>query len=115
MVSIILCKEANVIITIRHFLQALVDQLQVENHELRFGSVGGDPKGILATSSDAVGSLDKETILGGAAVLSDATKSFARRMKSNLMPDKSPSGVVASAAGVQFNRHLLKGLPQTRP
>ena len=55
-------------------LQAVVDQLQVENHELRFGSSGGDPKGILATSSDAVGSLDKETILGGAAVLSDATK-----------------------------------------
>ena len=68
------------------FLQALVDQLQVENHELKFGSSsgGGDPKGLLATSSDAVGSLDKETILGGAAVLSDATKSFARRMKSNL-------------------------------
>ena len=93
-------------------LQALVDQLQVENHELKFGSSsgGGDPKGLLATSSDAVGSLDKETILGGAAVLSDATKSFARRMKSNLMPDKAPSGVVASAAGVQFNR-----CPQTRP
>ena len=63
---------------------------------MRFGSVGGDPKGILATSSDAVGSLDKETILGGAAVLSDATKSFARRMKSNLMPDKSPSGIAAA-------------------
>ena len=84
-----------VAILIRLCLQALVDQLQVENHELKFGSVGGDPKGILATSSDAVGSLDKETILGGAAVLSDATKSFARRMKSNLMPDKSPSGVAA--------------------
>ena len=63
--------------------QALVDQLQVENHELRFGSSGGDPKGILATSSDAVGAIDKETILGGAAVLSDATKSFARRWQFN--------------------------------
>ena len=73
----------------------------MENHELKFGSCsgGGDPKGILATSSDAVGSLDKETILGGAAVLSDATKSFARRMKSNLMPDKAPSGMVASTGG----------------
>ena len=90
----------------------------MENHELKFGSSsgGGDPKGLLATSSDAVGSLDKETILGGAAVLSDATKSFARRMKSNLMPDKAPSGMVVSTAGAQFDRIFCPIiLPRTCP
>ncbi len=86
--------------------KALIEQLQVENQELKIHlKVGGDGGG---GGGDSV--LDRDTILGGAAVISDATKSFARRMKSNLlqtgvMQDKgqatSPMAGAAPAGGAR--------------
>lgn len=62
--------------------KAINSQLEHQNQELKVH---------LKLGSQGVGSgasaIDRDTILGGgAAVLSDATKSFARKMKSNLLP-----------------------------
>ncbi len=78
---------------------ARVDQLTVENHELKFGNVHGGAA-LAASAGDAMSSLaDRETLLGGAAVISDATKSFARRMKSNLLPTSGEKVPPSSSTG----------------
>ena len=67
--------------------QAIVGQLENENHELKIHMKLGGSNAAAAgamTGHHQDSFVDKETLLGGAAVLSDATKSFARRMKSNL-------------------------------
>ncbi len=67
--------------------KAVISQLEVENQELKINmKVGGQGAGGGGGGGGAGDSvLDRDTILGGAAVISDATKSFARRMKSNLL------------------------------
>ena len=64
--------------------KAVVGQLEGENHELRVRAKLGHGGGAAGVSEASV--IDKETILGGAAVITDGAKSFARRMKSNLLP-----------------------------
>ena len=73
--------------------QAIVGQLENENHELKIQMKLGSNAGVGhhhhhqgGAAGQGLGDsfVDKETLLGGAAVLSDATKSFARRVKSNL-------------------------------
>ena len=66
-------------------MRAVIDQLEVENRELKGNSDGHGPE-----SGSNI--MDKETL----SVLSDATKSLARRVKSNLMP--------SSAGSVSFSK-----------
>lgn len=63
--------------------KAIVSQLEAENHELKIHlKLGHHPSESAAASS----MVDKDSILGGgAAVISDATKTLARKVKSNLM------------------------------
>ncbi len=80
--------------------KAVISQLEVENQELRISMKMGGAGGVSAAGGAVGGGgdsvLDRDSILDGAAVISDATKSLARRIKSNLlqtgvMPGSSPS------------------------
>ena len=80
--------------------KAIVSQLEQENQELRIHLKLGHASQMGAVGGES-SMLDKDTILGGAAVLSDATKSFARRMKSNLLP---PLGMSPGGDKVSMNQ-----------
>ncbi len=75
--------------------RAILGQLENENQELKIHLKLGHKSASGAASVSANDSfVDKETI----AVISDATKSLARRMKSNLLQTSSPSSASASSA-----------------
>ncbi len=89
--------------------QAIIEQLKNENHELRIQMKLGTGEG-LASSSGVAGVLDRDMILGGAAVISDATKSFARRMKSNLL--QMPGAVGATSPQQQHPQPSANSLEE---
>ena len=85
--------------------KAVVGQLEGENHELRVRAKLGHGGGAAGVSEASV--IDKDTILGGAAVITDGAKSFARRMKSNLLPlGSSAQQQQQSAHQQQMQQHL---------
>ena len=61
-------------------MRAVIDQLEVENRELKRVTGGGIDLASSSVESEKSTLMDKETL----SVLSDATKSLARRVKSNL-------------------------------
>ena len=69
-------------------LRAVLDQMETENHELRAQMKLSD-----RNTGEGI-SVDKDTLLGGAAALKDVTSSFARKVKSNLnsvIPQQGPT------------------------
>ncbi len=85
--------------------KAVIGQLEVENQELKIQLKVTSGSG--GAGEAAAGVLDRDTLLGGAAVISDATKSFARRMKTNLLQTgvipNPASAVDRSTVGVSGN------------
>ena len=73
-------------------MRAVIDQLEVENRELK---ANGNSDGHGLESGSNI--MDKEAL----SVLSDATKSLARRVKSNLMPSSAGSVSFAKLQQVQ--------------
>ena len=72
-------------------LKAVLDQMETENREIKIQMKLSERNAEGATNSISV---DKDTILGGAAALKDVTSNFARKVKSNLnsvIPQQGPS------------------------
>ena len=69
-------------------LRAVLGQMETENRELRTHMKLSD-----RSTGEGI-SVDKDTLLGGAAALKDVTSSFARKVKSNLnsvIPQQGPT------------------------
>ena len=86
-------------------LRAVLDQMETESREMKIQMKLSERPAEGTTNSISV---DKDTILGGAAALKDVTSNFARKMKSNLnsvIPQQGPS-----------NSGLVSGnIPQEKP
>ena len=62
-------------------LKAVLEQMEVENREMKIQMKLSERNAEGATNPISV---DKDTLLGGAAALKDVTSNFARKVKSNL-------------------------------
>ena len=62
-------------------LRAVIDQMETENREMKIQIKLSERNTENVTNSISV---DKDTLLGGAAALKDVTSNFARKVKSNL-------------------------------
>ena len=81
-------------------LKAVLDQMEMENREMRIQMKLSERNAEGGTNPMSV---DKDTLLGGAAALKDVTSNFARKVKSNLnsvMPQQGSTNSAVSTSTV---------------
>ena len=81
-------------------LKAVLEQMEVENREMKIQMKLSERNGEGATNPISV---DKDTLLGGAAALKDVTSNFARKVKSNLnsvIPQQGSNNSAGTASTV---------------
>ena len=87
-------------------LRAVIDQMETENREMKIQMKLSERNTDNVTNSISV---DKDTLLGGAAALKDVTSNFARKVKSNLNSAISQQGSASSTSPMSLH------VPQEKP
>ena len=87
-------------------LKAVVDQIETENREIKI-QMKLSERNTEGTANPI--SVDKDTLLGGAAAFKDVTSSFARKMKSNLnsvIPQQGSSNTALTLTNIPVEKPL---------